>query len=94
MKEPIFISVFALLTFSLNAQDLIAGFEFAEEGTIYINDKDSVQGVLAFTYIKNNQVVLVGQKETKYKPEDIKGFHLKTSNLDFVSGQFGLGYKE
>lgn len=93
MKKSIFILVVILLNFSLYAQDLINGYEFAEEGTIYLTDKDSVQGVLGFTYIKNNQVVLVGQKETKYKPDAIKGFYLKTSNLHFVSGQFGLGYK-
>src|SRR5688572_27522762 len=93
MKKSIFILGITLLSFSLYAQDLRKGYEFAEEGTIYLTDKDSVQGVLAFTYVKNNQVVLVGEKETKYKPEDIKGFYLKTSNLNFVSGQYGLGYK-
>lgn len=93
MKKSIFILVVILLNFSLYAQDLINGYEFAEEGTLYLTDKDSVQGVLAFTYIKNNQVVLVGEKETKYKPDDIKGFYLKTSKMHFVSGQYGLGYK-
>lgn len=92
MKKSIFILGITLLSFSCFAQDLRKGYEFAEEGTIYLTDKDSVQGVLAFTYVKNNQVVLVGEKETKYKPEDIKGFYLKTSNLKFVSGKFGLGY--
>jgi len=92
MKKSIFILGIILLSFSVYAQELRKGYEFAEVGTIYLNDKDSVEGVLAFTYVKNNQVVMVGEKETKYKPEDIKGFYLKTSNLHFVSGKFGLGY--
>jgi hypothetical protein len=93
MKKTILTLVVALLSYSVYSQDLIAGIEFAEEGTIYLNDKDSIQGVLGFSYIKNNQVMLVGEKETKYKPEDIKGFYLKTSKLNFISGTFGLGYK-
>ena len=92
--RKIFLAVIVLLCgFVAQAQDLIPGIEFAEEGTVYITDKDSVQGVLAFTYIKNNQVVLVGQKDTKYKPDDIKGFYLHKSKLHFVSGQWGLGLK-
>jgi hypothetical protein len=92
MKKSILILVAAILSFSAQAQNLITGLEFAEEGTIYLNNGDSIQGVLGFTYIKNNQVMLVGQKETKYKSDDIKGFYLKTSKLHFVSGKFGLGY--
>jgi hypothetical protein len=92
MKKSIFILVAALLSFSAQAQNLISGLEFAEEGTIYLNTGDSIQGVLAFTYIKNNQVMLMNPKETKYKSDDVKGFYLKTSKLRFVSGKFGLGY--
>lgn len=92
MKKSIFILVAALFTFSVQAQNLISGLEFAEEGTIYLNTGDSIQGVLGFTYVKNNQVMLVGPKETKYKSDDVKGFYLKTSKLHFVSGKFGLGY--
>jgi hypothetical protein len=92
MKKSIFILIAAFFSFSAQAQTLISGLEFAEEGTIYLNTGDSIQGVLGFTYIKNNQVMLVGEKETKYKSDDIKGFYLKTSKLHFVSGKFGLGY--
>jgi hypothetical protein len=92
MKKSIFILAAALFSFSAQAQTLISGLEFAEEGTIYLNTGDSIQGVLGFTYIKNNQLMLVGEKQTKYKSDDVKGFYLKTSKLHFVSGKFGLGY--
>jgi hypothetical protein len=92
MKKSIFILAAAFFSFSAQAQTLISGLEFAEEGTLYLNTGDSIQGVLGFTYIKNNQVMLVGEKQTKYKSDDVKGFYLKTSKLHFVSGKFGLGY--
>src|SRR5688572_20401983 len=93
MRKIFLAIVVSLAGLTVHAQNLIPGIEFAEEGTIYITDKDSVQGVLAFTYLKSNQVVLVGQKETKYKSEDVKGFYLRTSKLHFVSGTYNLGYK-
>jgi hypothetical protein len=93
MKKSLFMLVVVLLSFSLQAQNLISGLEFAEEGTLYLNTGDSIQGVLGFTYIKNSQVMLVGEKQVKYKSDDVKGFYLKTSKLHFVSGTFGLGYK-
>lgn len=76
---------------SLQAQDLIPGFEFAEEATIYVTDTDSIQGVVGFSYIKNNEINLVGEKVKKYKADEIKGFYLKTSKLKFLSGRGGLG---
>lgn len=93
MRKIFLAIVVSVAGLTAHAQNLIPGIEFAEEGTIYITDKDSVQGVLAFTYLKNNQVVLVGQKETKYKSEDVKGFYLRTSKLHFVSGTYSVGYK-
>jgi hypothetical protein len=62
MKKSIFILAAAFFSFSAQAQTLISGLEFAEEGTLYLNTGDSIQGVLGFTYIKNNQVMLVGEK--------------------------------
>ena len=90
MKKVLLIVLAVVLNVSVFAQDF-PGYEFAEEGTIYLNDTDSVQGVLAFTYFKSNQVMLVGKDQIKYKPDDIKGFYLKTSGLHFVPGEGGLG---
>jgi hypothetical protein len=90
MKNPVFALLALAFSLSLSAQDLIEGYEFAEIGTIYLTDKDSIEGVLGFSQFKNNQVVLVGEEQTKYKTDDIRGFYLKTSDIHFVSGRYAL----
>jgi hypothetical protein len=89
------VSLFCLLltTSCVFSQDLLPGFKFSEEGTVYISATDSIKLTsLDFEIYDDKKVVGWNDaRRLEYKANSIMGFSLQKSGKRYISVKGALG---